>query len=443
MSAISKIMWSEGLTLGPQHFQRQDLYHEARLRQIATALNPCFWGVRKVQWNLDGLRHNRLGAESMSMIFPDGEVYEAPGADLLPEAVDLSRLPADIETFTFYAALALVKPHGGNADGNGRFVCCNVDTPDLFSEGLPIEVPFLRKQAWLLTEAEAPSLHTSVAVVQLQRAEHGGFEIVPSFMPPCVTLDASPSLVTMLDGLIGVMTAKIESLQRMHRKGENDTYEVGSGDMTSWWMLNIVSTANAVLTHCARTAGLHPEQLFRQMVGAAGGLMTFSDRFKTADLPAYRHEAPGEAFARLDALLRDLVGTVIGARYCMIPLVADRTRRAYAQALLDPAKVTPQTRLYLAASADMSGLELVAMLPARLKIAAPEALESIVGSALPGVPIAHLPQVPQEIPVRPNTCYFSLSTKSPLYEKALASGALAVYTPDGMAGLKLALIAIG
>jgi type VI secretion system protein ImpJ len=31
MSAGSKIMWSEGLTLGPQHFQRQDIYHETRL----------------------------------------------------------------------------------------------------------------------------------------------------------------------------------------------------------------------------------------------------------------------------------------------------------------------------------------------------------------------------------------------------------------------------
>lgn len=55
MSAASKIMWSEGLTLGPQHFQRQDLYHETRLQRIASALNPYFWGVRDVKWNVDGL----------------------------------------------------------------------------------------------------------------------------------------------------------------------------------------------------------------------------------------------------------------------------------------------------------------------------------------------------------------------------------------------------
>lgn len=115
MSAASKVMWSEGLTLGPQHFQCQDCYHETRLQRIASALNPYFWGIRAVQWNVDGLANNCIGANAMSVIFPDGEIYEAPAADLLPEPVDLSRLPANLDTFSFCAALALVKPHGGNA----------------------------------------------------------------------------------------------------------------------------------------------------------------------------------------------------------------------------------------------------------------------------------------------------------------------------------------
>lgn len=442
MSATSKIMWSEGLTLGPQHFQRQDLYHETRLQRIASALNPYFWGVRSVQWNLDGLGHNRLSADSMSIIFPDGEIYEAPGGDMLPEPVDLSRLPADIDAFTFHVALALVKPHGGNADENGRYVRCDLGTQDLFSDALAIEVPFLKKQARLVAQAEVRAPHTSVPVVQIRRAAHGGFEIIPTFIPPSVTIGAEPGLRRMLDGLVSVMTTKIESLQRMHRQASNEVYEVGAGDISSWWMLNIVSTANALLMHCARSPGLHPEVMFQQMLAAAGGLMTFSDRYKTADLPAYRHEALGEVFMELDALLRDLVDTVIGTKYFIIPLVADRSRRAYSQAVLDPAKVTKQTQLYLAVTADMPGIELVATVPMRLKVASPDNLESIVGSALPGVPLAHMPQVPPAIPVRPNSYYFSVSTKSALYEKALDAGALAIYAPDGIPGLKIELIAV-
>jgi type VI secretion system protein ImpJ len=409
---------------------------------MVAALQPHFWGVRSVQWNVDGLAHNRLAAEAMTMIFPDGEIYEAPGADLLPDAVELSGLSTEAQTFTFHAALAAVKPHGGNVDQDGRYVRSEAETLDLFSEAVPIEVPFLKKQARLVSHQGLRDVHTSVPVVRIRRAPQGGFEIDPAFIPPIVTIGAAPSLGRMLEGLISALTAKIESLQRMHRKTSSDVYEVSAGNISSWWMLNIVSTANALLMHTARSPGHHPEALYEQLLGVAGGLMTFSDRYKTADLPAYRHDALGELFGKLDALVRDLVDTVIAAKYFLIPLAADKTRRAFYRAALDPSKVTKDTQLCLAVNADIPALELVAAVPVRLKIGAPDDLEKIVGSALPGIPLAHMPQVPPAVPVRSNTCYFSLATKGALYENALKAGALAIYAPDGIPGLKMELIAI-
>jgi type VI secretion system protein ImpJ len=442
MNEGSKILWSEGLTLGPQHFQRQDLYHESRLQRMIAALNPHLWGMRSVQWNMDALGHNALRAQAMSAIFPDGEIYDAPGADLLPEPADLSRLPADIQTFTFHVALPVVKPHGGNADPDGRYVRYEAETLDLFSEALAIEVPYLRKQARLVSHLAPRDPHTSVPVVQVRRLPQGGFEIDPSFVPPSVAISAAPALRHMLDGLISALTAKIESLQRMHRKTNADVYEVSTGDISSWWMLNIVSTANAQLMHSARSAGHHPETLYQQLLALASGLMTFSDRYKTADLPAYRHDALGEVFGKLDGLLRDLVDTVIAAKYFLIPLVPDKGRAAFYRGTLDPAKVTATTQLCLAVNADMPALELVAAVPVRLKLGAPDDLEKIVGSALPGMPLTHMPQVHAAVPVRPNTYYFSVATKGTLYENALKAGALAVYAPDGIPGLKIELIAI-
>jgi type VI secretion system protein ImpJ len=442
MSVGSKIMWSEGLTLGPQHFQRQDMYHEARLQRMAATFNPHFWGVRSVQWNLDGLGHHRLSADAMSAIFPDGEIYEAPDADLLPEPVDLSGLPADVQTFTFHAVIPALKPHGGNADVDGRYVRAEVDTVDLFSEALPLELPLLKKQARLVSHLAPRDPHASLAVVRIRRAADEGFELDPDFIPPTVSIGGAPGLRRMLDGLISALTAKTEALQRRHRKTSADVYEASAGDISSWWMLNIVSTANALLMHASRSPGHHPEALYEKLLAAAGGLMTFSDRYRATDLPAYRHDALGEVFARLDAMLRDLVDTVIAARYFLIPLVADKSRRAFYRGTLDPAKVTPTTQLCLAVNADMPALELVAAVPIRLKLGAPEDLEMIVGSALSGLALSHMPQVPTAVPVRPNTYYFSVATKGTLYENALKAGALAFYAPDGIPGLKIELIAI-
>lgn len=442
MSIGSKILWSEGLTLGPQHFQLQDLYHETRLRRMAAAMNPHFWGVRSVQWNLDGLGHNRLHADTLSVVFPDGDVYDAPGADLLPDPVDLAHLPADIQTFTFYLALPMLKPHGGNVDAGGRYVRCEVEALDLYSEALAIDVPYLKKQPRLVSQLVPRDAQTAVPVIRIIRAAQGGFKVDAMFIAPCVAIGATPVLGRMLEGLIGAMSAKMDALQRMHRKASADAYEVSTGDVSSWWMLNIVSTANAQLMHSARSPGHHPETLYRQLLTVAGGLMTFSDRYKTADLPAYRHDALGEIFATLDNLARDLVDTVISARYFLIPLVMDRLRPSLHHAVLDPAKITAETQLCLAVSADMPGLQLVAAVPNRLKLGAPDDIEKFVGSALPGIPIAHMPQVPSAVPVRPNTYYFSVSTKSALYEKAIKAGALDVLALEGIPGLSIALIAI-
>lgn len=442
MIVRSKILWSEGLTLGPQHFQFQDMYHESRLHSMAATLNPHSWGVRSTQWNVDGLGHNRLSAEAMSVIFPDGESYDAPSADLLPKPVDLSRLPADVQVFTFYLTLAVLKPHGGNAEPDGRYVRCDAEMNDLFSEALTIEVPFLKKQARLASQFAPHDPHASLPVVRIRRTPEGGFEIDESFIPPSVAIGATPTLSRMLDSLISALTAKVESLQRMHRKATADSYEMSKGDISSWWMLNIVSTANALLMHTARSPGHHPEVLYEKLLTLAGGLMTFSDRYKAADLPAYRHDALGEVFADLDFLLRDLVETVISAKYFMIEMVPDAEHPSFYRGVLDPERVKKDTQLCLAVSANMPALELVAAIPVRLKAGAPDDLEKILGSALPGVPLTHMPQVPAAVPVRPNTYYFSLGNRSTLYENALKAGELHLCALDGIPGLKIELIAI-
>jgi type VI secretion system protein ImpJ len=441
MSLGAKILWSEGLTLGPQHFQRQDLYHETRLLRMASALNPNFWGARHLEWNMDALGHNLLEAEAMSMIFPDGEVYEAPATDLLPVPIDLTRLPQEINTFTIYAALPTIRPHGANADEGGRYALAESETSDLFSDAVPIEVPFLKKRVRLLTHAESRDGHVGFPVLRIHRDPRGGFDVDPAFVPPCVAISAARPLQQLLDGLMSALSARIVSLHTSHRKTNASTFEVHAGDITSWWMLNVISTANASLQHCARSRVQHPEALYEKLLALAGGLMTFSDRYATSDLPAYDHADPGVTFAQLDAVIRDLVDTVISARYFTIPLVAEDNRRTHFRGALDPTKLTQDTQLCLAVSADMPALELVSAVPIRFKIGSPDDIERIVASALPGIALAHMPQVPAAVPVRPDTYYFSVSTRNGLYENALKAEAIAVYAPAGMRELDIELIA--
>lgn len=451
MSLPPKVMWGEGLTLGPHQFQQQDRYHEARLQRLASALNPYLWGVRSVQWKIDGLANNSLSAESISLIFQDGELYEAPGSDALPAPIDLTALPADDQSVTFYAALPAMKAHGGNVASNAldrgaRYVQVDSDLPDLFSDSLSIDVSLLKKTVHLLSRQEARKAYLSFPVIRVRRTTSGGFEIDPTFMPPGTTISAVSGLPAMLDNLIDKLRARIAVFYSLLGESKTDSVDVRSGDMAPFWMLHTIHSAGASLINYARSAQDHPKILFDKLTELAGGLMSFSRKYALSDLPAYRHDDPAPAFARLDAMIRDLVDVVMSPKFIAIPLLYDSHRTAGYQASLAAAKIDQHTTLCLAVSADMPPLELVASVPIRLKMGSPGDVDRMVRSSVSGLTLVHMPQVPAVVPARPNTYYFSIHNKEGYYEAMLKAQTIAIYVPSGPVGgmkdLKLELLVI-
>ena len=447
MKTPSKILWTEGVTLRPQHFQQQDRYHEARLHRMTAALHPYAWGLAATSsWNGEALANNILRAVSLSLVFQDGETYDAPGSDPLPEAVELAELPPSEHHFTFYAALPAQMPHGGNLagvreqdKGRARFRQIALETPDLYTEALDSDIVYLAKQARLLSHLTPRTGYVSVPVLRLRR-RGGGFEIDPTFIAPSLSVAAAPALARLLDALMQKLQAKMEALYAAQREPSKDVVVQG-GDMSSFWLLQTISAGCASLHHHAQGQKFHPERLFQDLLGLAGGLMAFSRKVRVKDLPAYDHEQPGPVFARLDAILRDLVDTVISSTYLAIPLVQDAARPSYFEGKL-PDAIDQKTLLCLGVRAELPALELVAMVPARFKVGAPDDVGRLVASALPGVDLVHMPQVPAAVPVRPNTYYFALQGKSPLYENMVHAQAVSVYVPSGIRELSLELFAI-
>lgn len=448
MHTTPKVLWSEGLTLRPQQFQQQDLYHEARLHRMARALHPYPWGVHAVKWNEDGLANNMLRADAMSLVFPDGEIYDAPATDELPPAVDLGKLPLTEESFTFYAAMPLFKGHGGNLagyngkNGGARYKQTERETSDLFSEAMSAEVAYLTKQVELLLDAAARNAYVSFPVTRLLRVATGGFEIDPAFMPPSLSIAGAAGLPRQLDNLMQKLKAKLDALYGDQREPSKDVVEVRSGDIASFWLLHTISTACAGLTHFVDCKEIHPERLFHELLGLAGGLMAFSKKYTAGDLPRYNHTDPAPSFAKLDAIIRDLADTVISSRYFTIPLAKDESKGPIYKGALTSGKINDQTLLCLSVKADMPALELVAVVPVRFKVGAPDDVHRSVLSALPGIELVHMPQVPAAIPVRPNTYYFALESKGTLYENMLQAQAISIYVPEGIQGLKLELVGV-
>ena len=458
MGMAAKVLWGEGLFLRPQHFQRQDQYHEARLHHTASALHPYLWGVAHLAWDLAALKTGTLRLQALSAIFRDGEVFDAPGdgtpgSDALPPPVDLAALPPALQEVTYYAALPVLNREGMNytalatpADAAAgtppscRYAHAMRATPDLFTESSVADVAYLKKAVRLIPDSEARGSYECLPLITLRRTVSGGFEPLPSFMAPSLAIAGAPRLQSLLEHLLDALQAKVGALHGHHREPSRNVIEFRSGDVSSFWLLHTVSTAAAALMHYVRHPGLHPERLYEALLGLAGGLLSYSRHYTLASLPAYDHAQPGACFDAIDGIIRELLDTVISSKYFSIALLEDKP--SYHLGKLDSGKIDQHTTLYLAIRAAMPAIELVEVVPLRVKVGAPDDVEKCVLSAMPGVKLSHAPQVPAAIPVRPDTYYFALDNRGVLYEQMLKAQSISVYVPAGIRELQLELIAV-
>ena len=446
MNSASKVLWGEGLFLRPQHFQRQDTYHEARLHQTANAIHPYAWGVRNMQIDKEALVSSSLRFNELSVIFPDGEIYDAPQHDDLPPPIFLGEIPLSQQSITFYLAVPSLNWHGGNSSAENsntigaRYSQQGEETQDLFTQAATAELMYLNKQARLVSEFESLDSFVSFPIARLRREATGGFTLDTDFMAPCTSIKSNTLLFLQMRRLMDALQAKVSALFGHHREPSKNVIEFRSGDIASFWLLHTASAAFASLSHLYHHPVLHPERYFEQLLSLAGQLMTFSKTHSLVDLPVYKHNDPGPAFTKLHAMIKDLLDTVISSRYFAINLT--EIKPSYHSGRLDSGKIDEKTSFYLAVAASMPALELVDAVPLRFKIGAPDDVDKFVLSAMPGVRLTHSPQVPTALPVKPDTYYFALDPKGAMYERMLQAQSISIYVPSGVQNLQLELLAV-
>ncbi|GAB3554576.1 type VI secretion system baseplate subunit TssK [Noviherbaspirillum agri] len=447
MTNSAKILWGEGLFLRPQHFQRQDLYHENRLIELGRAAHPYLWGITTLSFDHDALATGTLRLNAIRGILPDGEMINAPDGDDLPEAINLGSIEDLGNSLVFHVGLPYLRQAGPNfctkVDGPSqacRYSQHEEQAPDLYTNAIESGLTVLKKSLRLLSGRDNREQYVSLPIARVRPNGSGGYEFDPAFVPPVLSVRASPELFRILRRLMEILQAKAQALYGYHREPSQNILEFRSGDIASFWLLHTVNSAYSSLQHLFQHPALHPERLFHEMLKLAGQLLTFSKAYGLGDLPAYNHTEPGPEFVKLDRIIRELLETVISSRYFSIALT--EVKPAFHLGRLDSEKLTSNASYYLSVAADMPPAELVETVPQRIKIGAPDDVEKMVSSAMPGVRLMSAPQVPASIPVRPGCYYFSVEPHGALYERMIAASAIMIYAPAGFKTLKLELFAI-
>lgn len=442
-----RVLWREGLFLRPQHFQLQDTYHQTQRALSMQLLHPYAYGVVNIQLDHQLLESNLLNLQSLYCVLPDGTLYQAPRTDKLPKALSLDDSDTRDEVFVF---LSLEILHNGGAniqsadsDNTARFVRGTTEVSDLYSQAAEAVVDTIKLSPTLQLNhlAQPPGKDTvSTLIAKLTRTTQGIYQVDEDYIVPSVHIASNPALLSQVYRLMTMINTKASTLYDHHRQTNNDLLEFRSSDIASFWLLHALNTAYSQLSHLYNNPKLHPERLFEALLSVASQLTTFSSLYQVSDLPQYQHNQAHEAFVGIISIIRELLNTVIASNFISIPL--QQTKPSFYLGELSSDKITRNSQLYLSVSSSVPMHELIDLVPRRFKVATPDGVEKRVLSALPGLPVSHVTQVPSAIPVRPGFSYFTIEPIGALYDEMMKAESICIYVPNGFDDLKLELMAI-
>src|ERR1022692_1329876 len=84
MKSLSRVVWSEGMYLGPHHFQAQNRYFEDSIEFSTASLWFRPYGFNGYELNGEALGNGTLSLVHARGLFPDGLSFHMPEFDELP-----------------------------------------------------------------------------------------------------------------------------------------------------------------------------------------------------------------------------------------------------------------------------------------------------------------------------------------------------------------------
>ena len=443
---ITRPLWAQGIFMTPQHFQQQALWERYTDELVARIASAEPWGTVRVALDTPALTVHRLTITSLAARLPDGTAIDTDTTDLTPPARNLADVPPGVNAVTVMIGLPLADAQGGNCVDMGerparprRFVREYRNVSDMHGEGVE-EISVERHALALLFDFEAHADYVTCPIARIVRTSLGRFEADATFVPPCLFLSASDRLIERTERLSEILLAKSASLGVRRRERSDQIADFAVADVTLFWLLHSVNGAWPELARLCAAPRQHPERLYALLARLAGALLTFSTTESLKSIPAYDHVAPEPVFAGLEALIRVLLDSVIPSR--VVPVMLEHDRPTIWIGRIQDERLVEGAEYYLSVRAEIPAHELLEQLPRLCKAGAPDEVEQIINSALPGIPLRPLSRLPAAIPVRIENQYFALDTAHPAFARMLAARACQFYVPGSMPDASLELFAV-
>lgn len=442
MSWNNRVVWSEGMFIGTQHFQQHDRYLENLIDARSRPLSAGAWGFSELLIDQGLLAQGKLAIISARGLLPDGTPFNIPQDDLAPSPLSIDD---NLRDGLIYLALPLRRAGArdtvdeGEEPGAARYIS---QVREVRDDNAPFEnrapVAIGSRALRLLTAQDGLGDYAAIGMVRIKekRADRA-LVLDDTYIPPVLDIAASALLSAFRNELLGLLHQRGEALAgRVVASGAG-----GASEIADFMLLQLVNRAQPLIQHLTRLSPLHPERLFSELVSLAGEFATFSvAERRPAEYPPYQHDDLALSFTPVMHALREALSMLIDSKATPIPIV----EKAYGihVAMLADRSLIESASFILVVRADVPGETLRGRFAQQSKIGSVEHIRDLVNLQLPGIGLLPLPVAPRQIPYHAGSTYYELDRGSEHWKQLMQSGGFAFHVAGDFPGLNLAFWAI-
>lgn len=439
---LQKVVWSEGVLLGQQHLQQWERYQEMRQIFWLSALTPYCFGLKSLEIDEKSLSLGMLVIKKCQLIFPNGLCIDYNNKLDQPLSYDLSSI-ANPVTSIFLATPIMQGAKGIPGYREPLTSVCWLaqyySIQDEYDSQREREILLAKPQLVLLSEKDERSMYMTMKIIELNRINTVEFQLSKMFIPKVLTIQASSTLKDLLQEYILLLSTNIRLLQERQRQIDSATTSLTYSAMTSFMLLQLLNGTLPNLQHLFQQPSHHPIYFYRCLCYLIASLTTFSALENAYNLPEYHENDLAHTFTQLDQLLKRVLPAAIPPAKSLLQLQREN------EMLYKIDKIEEQFfkgHFYIAISLQVEDRQWPLLFERQVKVGAYSMIETIVASALVGVKITHIQQLPQKLFIRPGYTYFYIEPIGDFWEQVKKEKTIALFIPYAFINSKVELITV-
>lgn len=440
MSKHNRTVWSEGMFLGPHHFQQQDRFLLHSMSALQEDTTPYAYGLKRLEIDEQALGEGKFSVSRCEGIFADGTPFSLPQDGPLPEPLEISQDSAG-ETISIGLPFSThsTKEISQKMDRESfaRYLLHHQQIGDAHSPDSDTEETVFTAAIWTrlrFSGSDETAYHT-IPIARVQDCKEDGTVVLDKSFFPCAMFLRASSDITRLCGEIDtLLTQRGSDLAK--RVGKPDSGD--SSQLTQFFILQLINRAKPLMQHILATDTLHPEVLYRELIQLAGELATYCRADKLCpDLPVYNHRNQRSTFYPLFTNIRESLNFTVDQK--VLPFKVEHIRGGIYTCTIAELALFRSARFIIAASARMPQDDLKHQFVQQSTFASKDKLRDLVTSHVTGIKLVPVLQVPNNIPMYDNFLYFELDRNTALWGEIATTGIIAMHIAGNFPELQMQL----